>query len=78
MKYEIKVDGNVSVSNGNITTTTTDTNYTKPRVLEVQEFEDSILITYTRQSLVTSFNGMEAAEVYKIQYGRYDGTKTIK
>ena len=78
MKYEIKVDGNVSVSNGNITTTTTDTNYTKPRVLEVQEFEDSILITYTKQSLVTNFNGIEDAEVYKIQYGRYDGTKTIK
>jgi len=77
MKYEIKYNSeNTTLSNGALTNTTTDTNFTNPKVLEVKELQDSIIVTYSRYPLVTNYSVTEE-EIYKIEYSRYDGTKKI-
>ena len=77
MKYEIKYNSeNTSLSSGGITNTTTDTNFTNPKVLEVKELQDSIIVTYSRYPLVTNYS-VTKEEIYKIEYSRYDGTKKI-
>jgi hypothetical protein len=77
MKYEIKYNSeNTSLSSGGITNTTTDTNFTNPKVLDVNELQDSIIVTYSRYPLVTNYSVTEE-EIYKIEYSRYDGTKKI-
>jgi hypothetical protein len=76
MKYEIKCTNNITLSSGGITSTTTDTNFTNPKVLEVKEMQDSIIVTYSRYPLVTNYS-VTKEEIYKIEYSRYDGTKKI-
>jgi hypothetical protein len=45
-------------------------------VLEVNELQDSIIVTYSRFPLVTKYS-VTKEEIYKIEYSRYDGTKKI-
>ena len=76
MKYEVKADSNINVTNGSITSVTYNTNvYTKPKLLNVVEKENTIEVTYSREYLVSDFNGISKPEIYKVIYSRFDGTK---
>ena len=75
MKYEVK-SSNMTLTNGGITNVTYNTNvYTKPKLLSITENENSIEVTYSRQYLVSDFNGIPKPEIFKVVYGRFDGSK---
>jgi hypothetical protein len=75
MKYEVK-SSNMTLTNGGITNVTYNTNvYTNPKLLSITENENSIEVTYSTEYLVSDFNGISKPEIFKVVYGRFDGSK---